>query len=40
VLLLASRVSRSEWVMAEQAEPLYLRTASVWKKVEEQSRKH
>jgi len=39
VLLLASRVSRSEWVTAEQAEPLYLRTASVWKKVEEQSRK-
>lgn len=38
VLLLAMRVPRSEWVAAEQAEPLYVRTASVWKKVDEQTR--
>lgn len=36
VVRLAARVERSAWRRAEDAEPVYLRGASVWKKVAEQ----
>lgn len=36
VVRLAARVERSAWRSAEEAEPVYVRGASVWKKIAEQ----
>lgn len=36
VVRLAARMQRSAWRSAEEAEPVYLREASVWKKIAEQ----